>query len=251
MLHLKDVLIELTKKELKVRYNNNVLGYFWSITNPLMHTIVYWIVFGYIMKSKIDNFPVFLITALFPWQWISNSIGVGPMTFLGNASLIKKVKFPRNLISLVAVTQDLIHFWASIPIIILFLYYYGLGAHWTWLIGIPLLTLIQLTITYSINLFLASVNLFFRDIEKLVQIFMMFLFYFTPIIYDSSSIPEKFQHLIYFHPIAPLMIAWRKLFMTGELLWIDISQSMLSALIIFVISDLVYRKLQWRFAEIL
>ena len=251
MLHLKDVLIELTKKELKVRYNNNILGYFWSITNPLMHTLVYWVVFGLIMKSKVENFPLFLITAMFPWQWIANSIGVGPMTFLGNASLIKKVKFPRHLISLVAVFQDLIHFWASIPIIIVCLYVYGLSIHWTWFIGIPLLSLIQLAITYSLNLVIASVNLFFRDMEKLIQIFMMFLFYFTPILYDVSQIPEKYQKLVFFHPVAPLMIAWRSLFMNGELNWICIGQSFLVASLFLTFAHLIFRKLHWRFAEIL
>jgi lipopolysaccharide transport system permease protein len=249
--NIKDIILVLTEKELKVRYNSNVLGYFWSIGNPLFHALIYWIIFGHILNSKVPNYAVFLITALFPWQWMQNSIAVAPMTFLGNGPIIKKVNFPRFLISLVAVIQDMIHFWASLPIIFIFLIYYKISPSLLWLIGIPILTVIQLIITYSLNLMLATINLFFRDMERLVQIFMMTMFYFTPILYDASQIPLKYQKFIFIHPVAPLMISWRKLFMEGTINWMYVLQSAIVATILLGISQTIYKKLSWRFAEIL
>ena len=121
-MYSKDIIIALTQKELKVRYKHHAFGYLWSIANPLAYALIYFLVFKLVMKVKVEDFPIFLISGLFPWQWMANSIGVGPMTFIGNASLIKKVNFPRNLLSLVVVIQDMIHYLVSIPIIIIFLY---------------------------------------------------------------------------------------------------------------------------------
>ena len=106
----RDLISELLRKELRVRYKHLSLGYLWSLANPLAYATLYYIVFAMIMKVKTPNYPVFLIVSLFPWQWLNNSILVGPMTFYGNAGLIKKSMFPRFLIPLVVVLQDLIHY---------------------------------------------------------------------------------------------------------------------------------------------
>jgi lipopolysaccharide transport system permease protein len=249
--YLKDLIVVLTKKELKIRYNNNVLGYFWSIGNPLAFGLVYWFVFCIIMKSPVENFPLFLVAGLFPWQWMANSIAVGPMTFVGNSPIIKKVRFPRNLISLVVVIQDMIHFWASIPIIIIFLFYFNMRPTFHWIYGIFILSIIQLIFTYSLNLLIATINLFFRDMEKLTGILTTFMFYLTPVLYSIDLVPERFRQFLIFHPLAHLMNAWRTLFIKGYLDWFSVAQSLVVALIIFLLAQSVFNKLQFRFAEVI
>lgn len=122
----KDLIIELLRKELRVRYKQLALGYIWSIANPLAYAMIYYFVFMVVLKVPTPNYPVFLIASLFPWQWLSNSIMVGPMTFYGNSPLIKKTSFPRFLIPLVVVLQDGIHFFVSLPIIFLAAWYFGI-----------------------------------------------------------------------------------------------------------------------------
>ncbi len=247
----KDLTIELLRKELRVRYKHLSLGYLWSIANPLAYAFLYYIVFALIMKVKTPNYPVFLITGLFPWQWISNSIAVGPMTFYGNGSLIKKTLFPRFLIPFVVVLQDLIHFVATLPIILIFLVIYKVPLGWPILWGLPLLILVQFTIAYALNLMIASMNLFFRDLERLLALIMTFLFYLTPVLYDESLIPEKYRYLVPLHPLAPLMINWRNIFMRGTFDFGLFASSMIWAIVLLGLAQLVYKKLQWRFAEVL
>ncbi len=247
----RDMTLELLRKEFRVRYKHLALGYVWSIASPLTYAVLYYFVFKVIFEVKTENYPLFLIAGLFPWQWISNSISVGAWTFYGNAALIKKTLFPRFLIPVVVVLQDMVHFLVSLPIIFILMFFFNvsLTAHWLW--ALPLLLLTQILITYSLNLLIATINLFFRDLERLVQLAMTFLFYMTPVLYAETMIPERFQPLIKYHPLAPLMINWRHLVFQGT---IDLQlylSSLLWGIALLLFAQTVYRRLQWRFAEVL
>ncbi|MCX5635936.1 MAG: ABC transporter permease, partial [Planctomycetota bacterium] len=136
--YYKDLVLVLTRKEIKVRYASSILGYLWSVANPLAISFVFYIAFKIVMRIQIEAYSLFLITGLFPWQWLSNSISVSPMIFLGNASIIKKVNFPRNVLPLVTVLQDMVHFILAIPVIIIFMFIYHKTPSWSWLYGIPI-----------------------------------------------------------------------------------------------------------------
>lgn len=249
--HHTDLILALTAKELKVRYKHHAFGYLWSIANPLAYAAIYFLVFKLVMKVKVDNFPVFLICGLFPWQWIANSIGVGPITFIGNAPLIKKVNFKRNLLSLVVVIQDMIHFVVSIPIIVVVLFLYNKMPSLNWVVGIPILLMIQLAFTYSLNLFTATLNLFFRDMEKLIQMLMTFLFFLTPVVYKPEMVPERYKPLLLINPFAPLITSWRELFLFSRFDILNIGLASLWAFCLLFIAQCIYKKLSWRFAEVL
>jgi lipopolysaccharide transport system permease protein len=247
----RDLLIVLTHKEIKVRYKSSVLGYLWSVANPLAIAIVFYLAFKIVMRIKIEAYSLFLITGLFPWQWFSNSVSLSPMIFLSNASLIKKVSFPRNVLSLVNVLQDMIHFILAIPVIVLFMIMYHRSPSWTWLYGIPLLLVIQFCMTYGVAVAISSVNLFFRDMERLTSIFMMLVFYCTPVIYPESMVPDQYRWLLAVNPVAPLMISWRTLLMDGALDPMYVVLSAGYAVVFLTIGHAVYTRLCWRFAEVL
>ena len=249
--HYIDLIIVLTQKELKVKYKSSFFGYLWSIAHPLAFAFVFMVAFKVVMRIEVEDYALFLIAGLFPWQWFSNSVNAAPMVFLGNAPIIKKVNFPRNLMPFTQVFQDMIHFFLAIPVIVLFLFIYHKTPSLSWLFGIPILLIIQFFMTYGISLMVSSTNLFFRDLERLTIIFTTLLFYFTPIIYPEKMIPEKYKHLINLNPLSPLMVNWRNLFLSGTL---DISLLLLSigyATLVFAIGYFVYRKLSWKFAEVL
>lgn len=247
----RDILLVLLQKELKVRYNNKLLGYVWSIANPLASALVYFIAFKVLMRFNVDDYPLVLISGVFPWQWLSNAVGAAPNIFVGNASLIKKVNFPRNIVPLCMVSNHMIHFLMSIPVIILFLLIYHRTPSYTWLIGVPLLLVVHFFMAYGISLALASVNLFFRDLERLISIVMNFVFYLTPILYPLESIPKSIRHLIVLNPFAPLIIAWRELFLYGRLDVLYILISAGYAALFFAIGTIIYRRLSWKFAEVI
>jgi len=247
----RDLIVVLTQKEIKVRYKNSFLGYLWSIANPLAFAFVFFIAFKVVMRIRMENYTLFLIAGLFPWQWFSNSVNISPMIFLGNTSLIKKVNFPRSFIPLATVLNDMVHFIFSIPVIVLFLLIYRKSPSLPWLYGIPFLLVIQLLMTYGISLIVSSMNLFFRDMERLTLILTTFVFYFTPIIYPVEMIPERYRYLINLNPIAPLMVNWRDLFLEGLINPLFLLISLLYALLSLGIGYAVYRRLSWRFAEVL
>lgn len=249
--NIRDLILVLTAKEIKVRYKNNLLGYLWSIANPLAYAFVFYIAFKIVMRIQMPDYSLFLISALFPWQWFANSVNSSPSIFLGNASIVKKVNFSRSIIPLAAVLQDMFHFLLSIPVIVLFLFIYGKTPSLAWLYGIPLLLVVQLFMTYGISLFVSSMNLFFRDLSNLIVIFTTFIFYFTPIIYPERMVPEKYSIFIKINPLAPLMISWRNLFLDGRLDISCFALTLLYGILVFLAGYAIFRKLSLKFAEVL
>jgi lipopolysaccharide transport system permease protein len=247
----RDLVTVLLQKELKVRYGNKSLGYFWSIANPLASAMIYYFAFGYILKVNIPEYALVLISGLFPWQWIGNSVGSAPSLFLGNASIIKKVNFPTSLLPLCTVLNHTIHFLMSIPVILLVMLFYQKQPHVSWLYGFPLLMVIQMAMGYGMALILASINLFFRDMERLVGIVMNFVFYLTPVIYRSREVPPEIANLYVFNPFAYLITSWRDLIMYGTIDFYHVMISASHAVFWLALSYLVYRKLSWKFAEII
>jgi len=251
----RDLVFVLTQKEIKVRYKNHFLGYLWSIANPLAFTLVFYVAFVIVMRVKIPEYPyydLFLVAGLFPWQWFSNSVSASAGSFIGNASIVKKVNFPRNVLPLATVLQDMFHFVLSIPVIVAFMAFYKQAPSISWFYGIPLLLAIHAAFTYGIALIVSSLNLFFRDVEKLVVILMMLLFYMTPIIYSGSMMPQKYGFWMkFFNPLAPLIMSWRKLFLDGVVVPRYIAASAVTSLIALGVGCLFYRKLSPRFAEVL
>jgi homopolymeric O-antigen transport system permease protein len=249
--YYRDLIVVLTQKELKIRYKRSVLGYFWSIGNPLALAIVFFIAFKIFMKIQIQDYTLFLISGLFPWQWFSNSVNSSAMVFVGNASLIKKVNFRREALVIATVLNDMVHFILSIPIIIIFVFFYGMKPSLQWLVGIPVLIVIQFIMTFGMAVAVSAINLFFRDIERIVFILTTLLFYVTPIIYSEDMVPHKFRMLILLNPLSALMLSWRNLFMKGTLDTGTLFISLAFALLMLGLGYLIFRRLRWKFAEVL
>lgn len=249
--YLFELAVVITQKELKIRYKSSFFGYLWSVANPLLFAMIYFFVFKMIMKIQIPNYTLFLITGLFPWQWFSSSVTNSLFSFLNNAQIIKKVVFPRSVIPISNVLMEFFHFCCTIPVIVFFLFIYDKTPHIDWLWGIPILGVAQMIMSSGLALALASLNLFFRDLERFVTLGIMVLFYFTPILYDIKMIPDKYKWVIDFNPVAILINAWRGLLMNGELSSLVLTKLYVFAIFMFLIGVSIFNKLKFRFAEIL
>lgn len=246
-----DLILVLTQKEIKVKYKNSILGYLWSVLHPLSMALVFYFAFKFVMKIPIENFTLYLITGLFPWQWFSNSVASSCMSLLGNASLIKKVNFPRYFVPLSNVLNDAFHFVVSLPIIFGFVIYYKIHPSFSWIYGIPLLLISQFLITFGFALIVASVNLFFRDLERIVSIGLNILFYLTPIIYTVELVPEKFKSYFLLNPLFGVIEGWHNLFMKGIFDLNLYLVSLFQCVLIFFIGFYIFKRLSYRFAEVL
>ena len=139
-----DVISVLLSKEIKMRYRGTVLGILWSLANPLAFTAVLYIAFRRVLQVNIENYPLFILSALFPWQWLSNSVGSAPMLFISNGALIKRLPFNKAALAVALVLNDMIHFCITIPLFAVFLFISGdHGPSLNWLVGIPLLLVTQ------------------------------------------------------------------------------------------------------------
>lgn len=249
--HQADVVAVLIAKEIKVRYRRTLLGYAWSVLNPVIHGVVYWIAFKAILNVRIDNYLLFLLTGLFPWQWLSNTLTLAPNAFIVNSTLVKKIAFPRHLIVLAQTITEGLHFVLCIPIIAVLVVGYGGTLTWAWLWALPILLLLQGAVLYGCALAIASINVFFRDLERMLVLALVIVFYLTPVIYAEAMVPPTIRPLIDWNPFAPLFIAWRRLFLEGNFDASATASATGVAIGAIAVGQYLYSRLQWKFAEAL
>lgn len=249
--HHWELVSALVAKDLKVRYKGTVLGYVWSVANPLALTFIFTIVFKHIFRANIPNFHLFLLAALFPWTWLSTSIAGSATSFVDNAILIKKVRFPRFLIPLATVLNNMVHFVLSLPVFLAFALAAGQVPSWKWAAGIPLLLLLQLGFAYGLALAVASVNVYFRDVAHLVGVVVNLWFYATPVVYSLDMLPPGVQRLLALNPATHLMTAWRDLLLHNGWDPAAIGRLVLISAAAMGCGALVYRRLERGFADVL
>jgi lipopolysaccharide transport system permease protein len=246
-----DLILTLTQKEVKVRYKNNVLGYLWSIANPLASAMVFYFAFQIVFNSNVENYVIFLVIGLFSWQWFANYLIGACSVFLSNGSLIKRSIFPRFVLPVALDLQDTFHFFMSIPITLGFLYAYGITVGWSVPAGILLIMPAQFLLLLGLGLAVSSINLFFRDMERILSIALNMMFYLSPVIFPIQRVPAPYDSMIYLNPMTPLIEAWRGIFLKNTLHWDNIALAYLYAAIAMAIGVFVYRKLVHRFAEVI
>lgn len=240
----------LLGKELKVRYKSTVLGYAWSVAYPLAFALVFYFVFRVVARIPIENYALFLLMGLFPWQWFQNSLTSATGLFLANAPIVKKVSFPRSLIVLTGVLNDLVHFLASLPVIVVLMLWAGQRPGSAWLWQVPLLVVIQFGVTYGISLVAATANLFLRDLERLVGIAAMLWLYVTPVLYPWDMVPEAMRWTSWVNPMALVIGSWRHVFGGTPLPLGELAAAAAWAAALAVIGQRVYRRFEGRFAEL-
>ncbi len=247
-----DLLWILTRKEIILQYKRTSLGILWSLLNPLLLAFVFYVAFNIILGVQIANFPLFILSALFPWTWFSASVNASTVSLISNKSLVKKFPFPNHYLLVASVFSQGVHFLFSIPIIIALVYFYGKSVSPIWFIGVPILLLIQFTITMGISLPVAVINVYFMDFQFIVGFLLQVLFWVTPIVYRFDRIPEAYRILfIYMNPMTSLINSWRELFMSNAIHWESIAIASLASLIIFFVGFILYRKLSKRIDEVI
>ena len=246
-----ELLLELTKKEIKIRYKNAFLGILWSLANPLAFALVYYFVFKLVMRNRVENFSLFLITGLFPWQWFSNSVILCTSVFITNKPLLKKTTLPKVVLVLASILNGAVHFLLAIPVIVVFLLIAGKYPTPMWLIGLPAMIIPQFLIILGLGLFVSSANVFFRDLQHLVGVLMQVMFWLTPIVYPHTGVPANIKPIVFCNPMTPIIISYRDLFLDGRFdprYW---AVSMAVGIVTTLVGYAFYERVKWKFAELL
>jgi lipopolysaccharide transport system permease protein len=251
--HTWELLVLLTAREIKLRYQGTILGFLWTLAKPLLLALVLSFALSRVLRVDVGEAPyhLFLLSALFPWGWFQSSVQFSAPSFANNAPLLKKVYFPRSVLPLSTVTNQLFHFLLSIPVLILLLVAWGYYPGLQWLVGIPLLVAIQLVILAGAVLLVASLDVFLRDLEHLVEVGLTLWFYVTPILYPLHLVKDRVGPVINLNPMASLIQAWRDLFLENKLPSLDIWPALVFAGAALVAGTLVFKTLEERFEDAL
>lgn len=245
----REMLKNLVSKDLRTRYKGSVLGFFWTFLNPLLMLAVYTIVFSTIMKMGIKNYAMFLFVALLPWTYFATSIQSSTMAIIYNNGLVKKIYFPVEVLPLSIVLGNLVNYLLSLFILVPALYFFKI--HLTWaVIYFPIVLLVQTLLTLAFAVLLSSLNVYFRDLEHMLGIFLMAWFYLTPVIYPAYLVPKKYVALFYLNPLTTIIEGYRDIFYFGKapaLTGMGVLAGI--SLVFLVVSMLIFNYLKKGFAE--
>lgn len=247
-----ELLYLLTLRDLKLRYQDTVLGFLWSLMKPLALGAVLYVALSQIVRINVDEpYHLILLTGLFPWVWFQTSALLATPSFAGNGALLKKVPFPRFVLPFATVLNNGMHFALSILVLIVLLAIDGQHPNAAWIIGVPILAAVQLALLMGLILILASIDVFFRDLEHLVEVCLTLLFYLSPILYPLSLVPDRWQPIVQINPLTSLIEAWRNLFMNNALPGADLWPALVFTLGALIVGIQVFRRLEPGFADAL
>lgn len=247
----RSLLAELVRKELKVRYKKSVLGFVWSLLNPLLMMAVFTVLFTIVFPQNIPLFPVFFLAGFLPWNFFAQSVSTNVPAIVGNAPLLKKIYFPRELLPMATVLAHGIHFLMALALLFVALPFLGIR-FWYFLPLLVLAVVLLTVVSYGISLALSAINVFFRDVQEFVPVLLMVWFYATPIIYDAAKADAypTLRVLIWLNPMTPIVQLFRDgLYATVWPGWRLVLYACGVSVFWLALGLIVFRALQWRFAE--
>ncbi len=253
-----DLLVAVTLRDLKVRYQGTVLSYIWWIARPLALGLVLYFALGRVLRLDVEgsdtyvaNYGVFLLAGLFPWFWFSGAVQQSASAIVANGGLLKKVRFPRLILPLSAVFFNTVQFLLTLPILVIFILVAGIDPDITWAVGIPLLLGLQLLMLMGLGMLVAALNVFFRDLGPLIDVVLLLMFYTSGVIFPLERVPERFQPIVKLSPMTTLLEAWRDLFLRGSLPGVDLWPAVVGTVVVVVIGVTTFRTLERFFADAL
>ncbi|HJO16850.1 MAG: ABC transporter permease [Vicinamibacterales bacterium] len=255
LLRHRSLIQSLVARELKARYRGSVLGFFWSFINPLLLLLVYWFVFSVVLPGirpiDIEPYALFMFCGLLPWTWFSSSVLEASNVLIAGGNLIKKVLFPAEVLPVVTVLANMIHFLLGLPIIAAALVYFAVPVRPLELLWLPVVVLVQLFFTLGLALIVASLTVHFRDLRDILGNLMTFWFFATPIIYPMSLAPPSGKVLLDLNPFTHLVISYQEILFYdgpfGHWKWLLALGGV--SIVLFLLGYFLFDRLRDSFAE--
>jgi ABC-2 type transport system permease protein len=212
----RELLVGLIRKDLKVKYQGSVLGFLWSLANPLLLLVVYSFVFGVVLKNGIPQFGFYLLSGLLVWNMFSGSVSTATESVVGNSGLVKKVRFPLGILPMTAVGFNLVHFVLQLFVLLVVM----LATGFTSVLGAGLLLLIPalavaLIFTVGLAYLVAGLNVRYRDTKHIVEVVLMAGFWVNPIVYSIAQVTKELNrhglaNAYYLNPMAGVTTAMQR-----------------------------------------
>ncbi|HZR14767.1 MAG TPA: ABC transporter permease [Acidimicrobiia bacterium] len=208
----RELLGSLVRKELKVKYKNSVLGFVWSLLNPALYLVVFYVVFTYFLPAGVPNFAIFLLAGLLPWNLFGIALGASTGSITGNASLVTKVWFPREILPLASIGAGLVHFLLQTVVLLLALVVFRQVPAWSYLPLLPVALFALVVFLAAMSIALAAINVYARDTEHLLELALLAWFWMTPIVYAYRKVADHkgVGALFLLNPLTPVVITFQR-----------------------------------------
>ncbi|PTX50639.1 ABC-2 type transport system permease protein [Melghirimyces profundicolus] len=270
LMKYKELMYFLVHKELRIRYRNSLFGFFWTLLEPLGLMVIYTVVFGYLVNLNKGlpegAYPLYVLAGLIPWTFFNNSVRKGTKALSGNASLIKKVYFPREIFPLTMLISNLVNFIPAFALVLVMAMVMNQPIHGDQLALLPGMILLQAFFTLGVALLVSVLNVYYRDVEFIVNLLMRAWMYLCPIIYpmsrlysrDTDPVVQQLADLYWLNPMAVIISLYHGIFFPEQGvpahpavpgLWII--YTILVTIILFFAAWYLFRKMNRRVGEVI
>jgi lipopolysaccharide transport system permease protein len=253
----RELLWFLALRDIKLRYKQTALGVAWAVIQPLFNVIVFSVFFGALAGIKSDGFPypLFALTALLPWQLFSYALTQSSNSLVNEQRLITKVYFPRLIVPIASVLSGLVDFAVTFVLVLCFMAYYtwvGTPLPWSWtLLALPALVLFALVTALAVGLWLAALNVQYRDVRYMIGFLAQLWMFASPVAYPSSLVPERLRPLYGLNPMAGVIEGFRWALLGSEAVdWSMLGVSALVVVLLLVGGLYYFRRLERTFADV-
>lgn len=248
-----ELLMNLTRREVKGRYSQSFFGVAWAIAQPLATMAVFTIVFSRLAKMPSGGapYPLFAFAALVPWFFFMNSVASGTMSLVTYRNIVTKTYFPREIIPLAQICSRLIDFSAAAVLYAVLMTYYGVGLG-GWALLAPMFFVLLVVFTAGFTFATAGANVFYRDINPVVQIALQLWLYLTPVAYPLAAVPDRFRWLFVLNPLSAIVEGFRSSLIFNRPP--DVPLTLISAamtLTLFVAAFATFKRIDKYFADVI
>lgn len=247
----RSLIVALVGRHLASRYRGSALGFLWSLLNPLFLMLIYTLVFKYYIRFEQPNYSLYVFCGLLPWIWMTGGLIESTNSIVASGHLITKSMFPPQILPVVAVLTNLVHFVLSLFLLLGFIIFYNIPITIAY-VFLPVIIIIQFLFLYGLGLLFSSLNVRYRDIQHLLGNLLSLLFFLCPVVYPASSVPEKFRFTLELNPFAGIIVMYQEILLEGRFPDMKIF-TLVSVVTLFVIilANNVFRKQREHLAEML
>lgn len=245
----RELLYQMTYRDLLLRYKQTVMGFGWALFMPLVNTVVFSVIFTRVAPIDVGMpYPLFAFCGLLTWNFTASSLKFAVNSLTSNTNLVTKVYFPREIFPVSAVLVSLVDFAVASLALVALLVWYQVGVHWT-LVLVPVVLLVHLTFTLGVALILAMANLFYRDVKYLFEIFLTVWMFVTAVLYPVSLVGGRMGQAMQLNPVTPIIEAYRDVLIRGVAPGAWFGYAAAVALVGLVVAWLTFHRAEFQFAE--
>ena len=243
------LIYELVVRDLRLRYRGSILGFGWTLLNPILFMSLYTLVFSVYLRVQVPHYALYLLAGLIPWNWLNSAVLTGTTAIVDGRMYVGKTAFPIAVLPIVPVVSNGINFLLSLPILVAFAFllhvHVGIA-----LLALPVVLIVQAIIVAGAVMLIATANVFYRDLQQLANYALTIAFYLTPVFYTRSQVPPAFQPLVTLNPLASLFSAYQSIFYNNAFPEVgDLAYALIFGLVLLGLGFGTFARAQESFCE--